>query len=204
MHTQERTLFENEDWSVLDTGLEHTRTGYFIARDEIASRRSDGLWSWPLHIAEKSWCVMPPFVEAFSCAASQYGVEVDADLERSFQVADRDIAAWNQAAELDQADESSPRRLRFGDAAPISREPVGTSREQARLGRAALSLDEQAWRKETAKAHAFPSRGSAQPSRRDHVRTTGWRATRRIRRAGTQIVRLLRAAWNIRRAYSAG
>lgn len=201
---QERTLFENADWAVLDGGLEHRRTGYFIARDEIAIRRSDGLWSWPLHIAEKSWCAMPPFVEAFSRAASLYGIDLDADLERSFDEARCEIAEWDQASRLHRVDEFTFRNLRFGDAAPISWEPVGGSREASGWSRAALPPDVQFRRKETAQAHAFSLRVSGPLSRRDRVRATGWRATRRIRRAGTRIVRLLRAAWNIRRAYSAG
>src|SRR3712207_4782638 len=71
---EERPLFENEDWAVVDSGLEHKRTGYFIEREVIAQRRSDGLWLWPLHVAEKSWCRMTTFTEAFSCAATAYGV----------------------------------------------------------------------------------------------------------------------------------
>src|SRR3954453_12317394 len=89
---EDRTHFENEDWAVMDSGLEHKRTGYFIASDEIASRRSDGLWSWPLHMAEKTWCDMPTFMEAFTCAASVFNVSVDADLAQSFKVARSEIA----------------------------------------------------------------------------------------------------------------
>jgi hypothetical protein len=70
---EERPLFENEEWRVTDEGLEHRRTGYFIDRSELAQRRDDDLWAWPLHMAEKSWCAMAPFAEAFGRAAALYG-----------------------------------------------------------------------------------------------------------------------------------
>src|SRR4051794_34859676 len=76
---EERSIFENEEWLVTESGLEHKRTGYFIERSDLANRRGDGLWTWPLHMAEKSWCAMAPFAEAFSCAASVYDVAVDVD-----------------------------------------------------------------------------------------------------------------------------
>ena len=60
MVVEERPLFENEDWAVVESGLEHKRTGYFIEREALAHRRADGLWLWPMHVAEKSWCRMTP------------------------------------------------------------------------------------------------------------------------------------------------
>lgn len=78
-------LFANEAWSVTSAGLEH-RNGYFIARDEIGARRSDGLWLWPLQMAEKTWCAPQPFVEAFLRAALAFGAEGDAALARSLAV----------------------------------------------------------------------------------------------------------------------
>ena len=84
---EDRLLFENEEWVVGESGLEHKRTGYFIGRDALSQRRADGRWLWPLHVAEKSWCRMGPFMEAFSCAASVYGTRSDMasdlDLARS-------------------------------------------------------------------------------------------------------------------------
>ena len=68
--TDECPIFENEDWLVTESGLEHKQTGYFIERDSLGQRREDGLWAWPLHMAEKSWCAMKSFTEAFSRAAS--------------------------------------------------------------------------------------------------------------------------------------
>ena len=47
-------LFANDDWTVTPEGLEHRGTGYFIGRDELGHRRADGLWTWPLHMADGS------------------------------------------------------------------------------------------------------------------------------------------------------
>ncbi|HEU6441529.1 MAG TPA: hypothetical protein VFF38_04160, partial [Microvirga sp.] len=94
--TDVRPIFENEEWLVTADGLEHKTTGYFIERESLGQRRDDGLWTWPLHMAEKSWCSMVPFAEAFSCAASVYNIEAGAELARTFKVARREIAAWPQ------------------------------------------------------------------------------------------------------------
>ena len=119
--TDDRTHFENEDWTVLDSGLEHRRTGYFIARDEIGNRRADGLWSWPLHVAEKSWCTMPAFIEAFTCAAAVFAIPADADLAHSFQVARRDIAASPSLARAKAASRAARLDDALGDAPPGKR-----------------------------------------------------------------------------------
>jgi hypothetical protein len=77
-------LFGNDEWSVLDDGIEHRETGYFIARGVLAARRSEGLWDWPLQMAEKRWCRPSLFREAFLAALEQFGIARDADLSRSF------------------------------------------------------------------------------------------------------------------------
>ena len=77
-------LFANADWRVLADGLEHRGTGYFIARDTLAARRSDELWEWPLHLSEKSWCTSRLLREAFMAALETFGIEPDASLARSF------------------------------------------------------------------------------------------------------------------------
>jgi len=180
----ERTLFENEEWSVLEGGLEHKRTGYFIERDELANRRPDGLWSWPFHMAEKSWCTMPAFTEAFTCAAAIYGFAADAALARSFQVARCEIAPWPRTARahrLIAAGAAALPALRSGDRAPIYV-------ELERIGRS--------------------PRASCPPSPDEGLRARAadpdfaWAEARagRIGRAGTRIVRLLRAALTMRRA----
>ena len=82
---QEPALFENEGWTLTASGLEHAN-GYFIPRDEIRARRDDGLWAWPLHMAEKLWCAPRPFAEAFLRALLAFAVEPDAELARSLAV----------------------------------------------------------------------------------------------------------------------
>jgi hypothetical protein len=77
-------LFGNDDWSVSADGLAHRGTGYFIGRDAVAARRAEGLWEWPLQMAEKSWCRPSLFREAFLNALAQFGIARDAGLTRSF------------------------------------------------------------------------------------------------------------------------
>jgi hypothetical protein len=78
-------LFRNADWRVLDDGLEHCATGYFIARETIAMRRGE-FWEWPLHLAEKSWCTPRSFRQAFLMAVQAFGAVADESLARSFAV----------------------------------------------------------------------------------------------------------------------
>lgn len=82
----EAALFANADWRVLADGLEHIGTGYFVARDSIAMRRRGGLWEWPLHLSEKSWCGLRSFREAFLAALDAFGIARDAWLTQSFAV----------------------------------------------------------------------------------------------------------------------
>lgn len=77
-------LFGNDDWSVSADGLEHRGTGYFISRDAVTTRRAEGLWDWPLQLAEKSWCRPSLFREAFLAALDRFGIARDAGLTRSF------------------------------------------------------------------------------------------------------------------------
>jgi hypothetical protein len=77
-------LFGNDDWSVQPDGIEHRDTGYFIARDLLAARRGEGLWDWPLQMAEKRWCRPSLFREAFLAALERFGIARDAELIRSF------------------------------------------------------------------------------------------------------------------------
>jgi len=201
----DRTHFENEDWAVMDSGLEHKRTAYFIARDEIANRRSDGLWSWPLHMAEKTWCDMPTFTEAFTCAAGVYGVKADAELARSFKMARCEIAvpaAGRAGKELRESipgfDPEWSRVLQENAGIPISRKPARAGQfasDPSRLG--SVPQDRFQYR-EPGQGYALPMTARARSSRPDMGRTAPWRASRQIKRAGTQIVRLLWAAWAIR------
>ncbi|MCJ2037138.1 hypothetical protein [Methylobacterium sp. J-068] len=94
-------LFENAEWRVLGDGLEHRATGYFIARDTFAMRRGD-LWEWPLHLAEKSWCSLRSFREAFVAAVEAFGLTPDADLSRSFVAGFGRVASPGLKARTDE------------------------------------------------------------------------------------------------------
>ena len=72
------------DWRLHEDGLEHRGSGYFIAREEIAFRRGDGLWTWPMQLAEKAWCAPLGFRRSFLAALDRYGIAGDAALDRSF------------------------------------------------------------------------------------------------------------------------
>ena len=93
--TADAPLFENRDWTVSPDGLEHKGTGYFIEREQVGDRRGDGLWSWPVHMSEKSWVRPESFAEAFMGAVLAYGVSPDAELAASF------VASGRQGAERD-------------------------------------------------------------------------------------------------------
>jgi len=200
---EDRTHFENEDWAVMDSGLEHKRTGYFIARDEIASRRSDGLWSWPLHMAEKNWCGMPAFTEAFTCAAGIYGVQTDADLARSLTMARCEIAVSAQSRTTKKLQKIEPDFDRDGAEVlqenawiPMSRKPASAGQFASDSSRLSFAPRDGFQDRDLGRTYGLSAR--ARPSRPDLGRTAPWRASRRIRRAGSEIVRLLWAAWATR------
>lgn len=67
------TLFENHDWRLSASGLEHKAVGYVIEADRVGDRRRDGSWSWPNHMAEKLWCEPRFFEEAFAQALVVFG-----------------------------------------------------------------------------------------------------------------------------------
>ena len=85
-HVAENVLFENADWTVTSAGLEHKDNGYFIEREHLDARRSDRLWTWPLHMLEKTWCMPHAFTEAFGAAVLAYGL-TDRNLAASFVAA---------------------------------------------------------------------------------------------------------------------
>jgi len=95
----EAELFGNDDWSVQVDGLEHRDTGYFIGRAALAARRAEGLWDWPLQMAEKRWCRPSSFREAFLAALDRFGIPRDADLIRSFALGYGIRAVVSPAAE---------------------------------------------------------------------------------------------------------
>jgi len=201
--TDVRPIFENEEWLVTQDGLEHKTTGYFIERESLGQRREDGLWTWPLHMAEKSWCAMAPFTEAFSRAASVFSLETGAEFARTFKVARHEISAWPRVA---QTSERTPRNsapampptLRNGSRAPIFWEP-GFS-EKPLADEDFRRLDD-SWRKRgQTGARPFSTTTRIRSARytMEKAPAPAWQAPYRIRRTGTKLVRLLQAAWNIR------
>lgn len=197
--TTERPIFENAEWLVSESGLEHKRTGYFIDRESLGQRREDGLWSWPLHMAEKNWCGMPSFAEAFTCAASLYGFAADAELAQSLQVARCEVSAWPQAAKAAPSPVPAiPRRLHPQASMPIS---AGWRYAGKSLSGQDFQGADETWRLRPEKG-ARPFLKNLR-KRSEHLNpardmTASWQAPHRIRTTGTRLVRLLQAAWNIR------
>jgi hypothetical protein len=197
--TAERPIFENEEWLVIESGLEHKRTGYFIDRESLGQRREDGLWSWPLHMAEKSWCGMQPFSEAFTCALSVFGVSTGVDLAQSLRVARCEVSAWPKAARaVSGSVPAVPRPLHQTDANPILVKPRSWNKP---LNGQGFQSPGDAWRIRTKTGARLVVKNPRQRSERlnpAREASLSWQAPRRIRKTGTKLVRLLQAAWNIR------
>jgi len=174
-------VFENEEWLVTAEGLEHKGTGYFIARQTLGNRRSDGLWLWPIHMAEKRWCSAAPFHEALTCAAALYQLRVDIDLAHSFNMARCEIAEWPKSAAKPctvlHNEDDIPTSL---DAAPRS------SAWPAQTEATVQPARERSW----SSVRRVRPRGGPLPG----AAAFHWHATRPLRRASTRLVRLLQAA----------
>ncbi|MEZ0167182.1 hypothetical protein [Microvirga sp. TS319] len=202
--TDVRPIFENQEWLVSEDGLEHKTTGYFIERESLGQRREDGLWTWPLHMAEKQWCAMTPFAEAFSRAASAYRVETDPEFAQTFKVARYEISAWPQVAREPRipAPAMAP-ILRNDDRIPIFWESGSFENSLADTGFRKLDdtkLDD-TWRmRGQTGARPFSTTTRIRSARytMERVPAPAWQAPYRIRRTGTKLVRLLQAAWNLR------
>jgi len=193
--TEDLLVFENEEWLVTESGLEHKHTGYLIDRERLGDRRSDGLWLWPLHMAEKQWCALAPFTEAFTCAAALYEIKVDTDFAQSFKAARCEIVGWPRGT-------SNPSWGRVGDAASAlpNRDPIPISDEVLENAPWDLGPGDD--------PGAVPRSGSAErerlsvPSARKRPgvgsmrsgATLPWRTPRPIRKASTRLVRLLQFA----------
>jgi hypothetical protein len=200
--TDVRPIFENEEWLVTKDGLEHKTTGYFIERESLGQRREDGLWTWPLHMAEKSWCAMTPFAEAFSCAASVYNVETGSELARTFKVARREISAWPQ---VDQSFKQTSRASASGRLPNLrneARTPIfleSDDSEKPLIDEGFRKLDDRRVRSQLG-ARPFSTATRIRSARYtiEKAPAPEWQVPYRIRRTGTKLVRLLQAAWNTR------
>lgn len=191
-------IFENEEWLVTKDGLEHKTTGYFIERESLGQRREDGLWTWPLHMAEKSWCAMTSFAEAFSCAASVYDIEAGAELAQTFKVARHEISAWPEVTqELRNPAQTGARILRNEVRRPISLQSGSAEKSFPDEG---FRKIEDNWRiRGESGARSFPTSPRIRSARflGERDPSPAWQASYRIRRTGTKLVRLLQAAWNM-------
>jgi hypothetical protein len=91
-------IWANADWEVADDGLaSRGPVKYFIPTSRLCELRSrkgvEGLASWPLQMADKSWVQIDTFLEAYQQALvllQPPGVE-DVDVEQSLDIA-RDMA----------------------------------------------------------------------------------------------------------------
>ncbi|MCG7394819.1 hypothetical protein MHY87_18120 [Microvirga sp. ACRRW] len=192
-------IFENEEWLVTEEGLEHKTTGYFIERDGLSQRREDGLWTWPLHMAEKSWCAMAPFIEAFTCAASVYNVATGPELAQTFKIARQDILAWPKIEhDLKIPTPIVSPTLRNKAQTPISLQSVGA--EKSLMDDGFRKSDDSRRMRTQMSTRPFSTNTRIRSARytMEAVSPPAWQAPYRIRRTGTKLVRLLQAAWNIR------
>lgn len=194
----ERPVFENEEWLVTESGLEHKTTGYFIERESLANRRSDGLWTWPMQMAEKSWCAMPVFAEAFSRAAFIYEVETGAELARSFRLARSEISPWPAAADRGAA--PAPlglRPLHPEEANPIL---VGPRRREESVRDQDPNASGTPRRNGSISARAVSANARMREPQTNVTRAAAlaWRTPRKLQKTGTKLVRLLQAAWTVR------
>lgn len=91
-------IWANTRWEVADDGLSSLGpVEYFIPRNRLCElrhrREAEGIASWPLQIAEKSWAEIEPFLEAYQQALELLqpkGLEA-IDLHLSSEIA-REIA----------------------------------------------------------------------------------------------------------------
>jgi len=197
MTDEDCPLFENEEWCVTYEGLEHRRTGYFIDRSDLGQKRDGDLWAWPLHMAEKSWCDMAPFMDAFSRAARLYGLETGPGLTRSFAIAAHDIAPWPDAAGVLRHSEEAVRTvenlLKNAVRTPISIEPDTAERQTGAYVR--KGPVHQAYRVHQKHRNPRPSPRGPNGCSRTHASNPASLGRARI---GTRLVRLLQAAWSDR------
>ena len=91
-------LFQNNQWTVTDWGLQSIKPGapyeYNIAAGRLLETGNDGTptYDWPLQMGEKTWIDMQAFEEAFRKAldlhAGKYKGTVDREnLDNSFAAA---------------------------------------------------------------------------------------------------------------------
>jgi len=82
-------FYQNEQWAVTDFGIESVKPAptYLIEASRLTETTDYGrgtYYSWPVHMAEKTWVVMDAFVAAYRQALEihigKYAPPVDAAL----------------------------------------------------------------------------------------------------------------------------
>jgi hypothetical protein len=134
-------------WQLQPEGLEHAPTGYFIEAGALGSRRADGHWEWPLHMAEKAWCAPLAFRDAFLAALTAFGVRPDARLAESFA-----LARGEREARVAQP--TQDRFVLLGELCAGSRPSRSPSRRQPERARTFAAPAPEPARKELAVAGA--------------------------------------------------
>ena len=204
---EDRTYFENEDWAV-DGQRPRTqadRVFHRKGRDREPSRRTGcgrGPCTWP----RRAGATAPAFtLEAFTCAAQVTGLRADANLARSFKMARCEIAVPAASRTQKASRKSMPgfdaersRVLAGKRARPHLLEAGGAGQSASHSNRLASLPQDRLRTRESGHGYALPSMARARSGRTEMGRNAPWRASRHIRKAGTQIVRLLWAAWSIR------
>jgi len=142
----EPTLFQNRDWRLSASGLEHKGNGYFIEAAQIGDKRSDGRWAWPAHMAEKIWCESGSFNQAFAQALGLFGHGTNA-----------------VGISLAQAD---CRRQNFGEGAPRRLGELAAA-QLAALGAQAVEVEVEVTRgPRRGESNTDTAGGTARPMRR--------------------------------------
>jgi hypothetical protein len=84
-----KVLFQNRQWAVTDYGVESVKPApsYNFTAERLVETADYGagdLYSWLVHMAEKTWVDIEAFIEAFTKAlelhANKYSPRVDPDL----------------------------------------------------------------------------------------------------------------------------
>jgi hypothetical protein len=140
-------LYENDAWLVTPEGLEHKGSQYFVERDLVSHRRSDGLWTWPLQLAEKSWFDAKDFTRAFLHALLAYDVRPDAGLASSLaqlgpaaRTVCGEVATLGEAAAFVEAMAEPARSAAPRKAAARRAAPAAPARMAARAAHAQRAL----------------------------------------------------------------
>lgn len=84
-------IFQNAQWTVTERGMEsrHHAPTYVIPADKLLEA-SHGHYYWPEHMAEKTWVIMPEFIEAYVAALNALHPDFDkASLNKAIEEARR-------------------------------------------------------------------------------------------------------------------